>query len=276
MNAALFDLMYCPVCNADLEADPEQRVCSCKGARRHCFDFSKSKYLNLSGPQGGVGDGKEAVLARRAFLNAGHYQRLSETISQHLSALGVSSVLDAGCGEGYYTNRFPDGLRVLGVDLSKDGIDAAAKAARALGLETGFLVASLFSLPIKDQSLDAIVNIFAPCAEEEFLRVLKPGGYLLLVGAGESHLFGLKKALYEDAYLNGVRNDLPVKMTLVKKERLCYDVTVTGTEQVNALFSMTPYYWRTSVEDKKKLNRLESLKTSLDFDIFLFRKDDKQ
>jgi 23S rRNA (guanine745-N1)-methyltransferase len=53
-------------------------------------------------------------------------------------------------------------------------------------------VASIFALPVQNASLDAVTNLFAPCAEEEFLRVLKPNGHLLLVGAGERHLMGLK------------------------------------------------------------------------------------
>ena len=41
---------------------------------------------------------------------------------------------------------------------------------------------------------------------------------------------------------------------------------------IEALFSMTPYYWRTSKEDREKLEKLDILTTSVDFDIFLFRK----
>lgn len=274
MNTPLLTLMQCPICRADLISDSEQKVCSCTGARRHCFDFAKSKYLNLSGPHGGLGDKKDAIIARRAFLNAGYYKPLSDKLCDLLSHLGVTVVLDAGCGEGYYTNRFPNGMQVLGVDLSRDGIDAAAKTARLENKQNGFLVASLFSMPVKDSSLDAVVNIFAPCAEEEFLRVLKPGGYLILVGAGESHLLGLKKTLYENAYLNAERNDLPIKMTLVQKETISYEITVESNELIEALFSMTPYYWRTSIEDKEKLKGLSALTTPVDFDIFLFRKDD--
>ena len=41
---------------------------------------------------------------------------------------------------------------------------------------------------------------------------------------------------------------------------------------IDALFSMTPYYWRTSEKDRAKLDALEQLTTELDFDIFVFRK----
>lgn len=256
-----------------LHATEDGKVCKCDGERAHCFDFSKSGYLNLSGPRGGEGDTKEAVLARRAFLNAGYYQPLSEELCSILTEYGVQCALDAGCGEGYYTNGLPNTMDVVGVDLSKNGIDLAAKTAKRQGNGFGFLIASLFSMPVQNACMDAVLNLFAPCAEEEFLRVLKPGGLLILVAAGERHLLGLKKALYDNPYLNMGRADLPQGMTLLSQKKLSYRVCIEGTEQILALFSMTPYYWRTSPADRDKLLSLNNLETELDFDIFLFRKD---
>ena len=58
-------------------------------------------------------------------------------------------------------------------------------------------------------------------------------------------------------------------------ERLRGEITVQGAEQIDALFSMTPYYWRTSETDRAKLNGLTSLATAYDFDILLYRKDSR-
>ncbi len=273
MKTSVLELLRCPVCQSDLFTTENGKSCLCRGERTHCFDFSKSGYLNLAGPQGGDGDKKEAILARRTFLSAGYYQPLSDALCKKITELKVKSVLDAGCGEGYYTNRIDGEVSVLGIDLSRGGIDAAAKAAKSLSNGNGFAIASLFSMPVKDACLDLVLNIFAPCAEEEFSRVLRPGGYVLLVGAGERHLFGLKSAIYENPYLNQGRADLPQSMQLLSKERLHYTVTVNGQEHIQALFSMTPYYWRTSESDREKLLDLDALTTELDFDIFLFRKD---
>ena len=274
MKSSVLELLHCPICHAGLELANEGKSCQCKGFnKKHCFDFSKSGYLNLAGPHGGVGDQKDAIRARSLFLNAGYYQPLADHLSGKLDLLGVKSLLDAGCGEGYYTNRFALQRDVVGVDLSKDGIDAAAKVSKSHQTGAGFVIASLFSLPIPDGTMDAVINIFAPCAEDEFLRVLKPGGYGIVVAAGEEHLIGLKEKLYENTYLNRGRADLPRKMKLIAKDRLQYSVTVSSAEQIAALFSMTPYYWRTSEEDRGKLLGLDSLTTDLDFDIYLFRKD---
>lgn len=272
MNTRITEYWSCPHCKSVLECAEGQKSCYCIGERRHCFDFSKSGYLNLRGTHTGEGDGKDAVKARRSFLEAGYYQPLSDRINEILQELNAKSVLDAGCGEGYYTNRMAQGRDVLGIDLSKDGVDLAAKYAKVQSLSASYAVASLFSLPIRDASLDAVTNLFAPCAEEEFSRVLKDGGHLILVGAGERHLFGLKRILYDDPYLNLGRADLPKQMELIRKESLCQTVTVKGREHIEALFSMTPYYWRTSVSDKAKLSNLDELTTEIAFDIFLFRK----
>ena len=273
MKSSVLDLLQCPNCSSALLVTEDGKMCKCRGERSHCFDFSKSGYLNLSGPRGGEGDNKEAILARRSFLNEGYYQPLSSKICQILKEHNVKRVLDAGCGEGYYTNRLFDEMDVLGIDLSKNGIDLAAKTAKQKGNGFGFLIASLFTMPIRNESMDAVLNLFAPCAEEEFLRVLKPGGLLVLVAAGERHLLGLKKTIYDNPYLNMGRADLPQNMTLVSHDRLTYQACIRGNEQIMALFSMTPYYWRTSSTDREKLQNLENLETDLDFDIFLFRKD---
>ncbi len=275
MNPILQQSLRCPICSARMQADETGRSCRCLGARSHSYDFSASGYLNLTRPGGGEGDTKAAIQARRRFLSEGYYQPLSDAINALLEEHGAGVVLDAGCGEGYYTGRMAAGRDVIGLDLSRAGVDAAAKAARAQRSAASFVVGNLFDLPFCDGAFDAVVNIFAPCAEAEFLRVLRPGGLLLLAGAGERHLFGLKQLLYRDPYLNPGRADLPGEMSLVSQHRLTADIRVMGRERVADLFSMTPYYWRTSEEDRAKLSAVECLETEIDFDIFLYRKGDQ-
>lgn len=256
-----------------MQADAEGRSVRCLGIRTHSYDVARSGYLNLTSPADGVGDGKDAVRARTRFLNDGYYAPLSEAVNGLLDGLGADTVLDAGCGEGYYTNRMAEGRTVLGVDLSKDGIESAAKSAKRDGTGAAFFVGSLYKLPVQSESVDALTNLFAPCAEAEFSRALRQNGSLILVGAGERHLLGLKERLYDDPYLNPGRADLPERMQLIEERRLTYEITVKGQDTIHALFSMTPYYWRTSIQDRQKLTQLHALTTELDFDIFLFRKD---
>ncbi len=275
MNMTAFSNLKCPVCGSQMRLVEEgNRVCRCLGIRTHSYDVSRSGYLNLASPKDGEGDLKAAVQARKCFLEAGYYQPLSDAVNALLRKCGAVSVLDAGCGEGYYTNRMAEcASSVLGVDLSRAGIDAAAKQSKMRSKGASFAVASLFTLPVQDASFDAVTNLFAPCAEEEFLRVLRPGGDLILVGAGERHLFGLKEILYKDPYLNPGRSDLPNRMPLISCEKLTYRITVEGGDRIDALFSMTPYYWRTSWEDRQRLSGLSRMETDVDFDIYHYRKD---
>ena len=273
MNQAVLQLLRCPNCHTKFTPTIDGKSCYCSGKRRHCFDFSKSGYLNLVGSQMKEGDSKEAIQARTLFLESGFYQPLADEICSILRKIPSEYLLDAGCGEGYYTNQFAaDGREVLGVDLSKSGIDYAARRAKKRQNGVGFAVASLFDLPVGDSSLDVVTNLFAPCAEEEFLRVLKPEGHLLLIGAGKNHLMGLKRAVYDQPYQNEGRSDLPKAMEKIHSSQLHYEISLNSSEQIKALFSMTPYYWRTSLKDRLRLDELQTLTTELEFDIFLFRK----
>ena len=275
MKSTHLAMLRCPVCAASMQADDAGKSCRCTGERTHSYDFARSGYLNLTRPGEGEGDLREAINARKLFLSAGYYEPLSNQINHILQELNAQSVLDAGCGEGYYTNRMAQDRTVLGVDLSRAGIDAAAKFAKQNNTNAAFVVGSIFSLPVADATCDVVTNLFAPCCESEFLRVLKESGYLILVGAGERHLMGLKEVLYQNPYLNPGRADLPTTMKELNRERLSYTVTVEGREAIDALFSMTPYYWRTSEADKAKLNAVTSLTTELDFDIFTYKKGEQ-
>lgn len=271
---AVLAMLRCPVCSASMQIGGDGKSCQCTGMRTHSYDFARSGYLNLTRPGDGEGDLREAVNARKLFLSAGYYEPLSNEINAILQSLNANTVLDAGCGEGYYTNRMAEKRAVLGVDLSRAGIDAAAKQAKQNATGAAFAVGSIFSLPVGDAVCDAVTNLFAPCCESEFSRVLKTGGHLILVGAGERHLMGLKQVLYENPYLNPGRADLPTHMQEVHRRRLAYTVTVVGREAIEALFSMTPYYWRTSEADRIKLTNIDTLQTELDFDIFTYQKGD--
>lgn len=271
------DAFRCPVCKAAMRQDAggAGRLLCC-GEKTHCFDMARSGYVHLAPRHSGGGDSREAVRARTAFLSAGYYEVAANALCELLDRHAPSGLLaDAGCGEGYYTNRIARMGKhaVCGFDLSRDAVDAAAKAARREQNGARYAVASVFELPLMDESADAVVNIFAPCAEGEFCRVLKTGGVLILVGAGERHLLGLKRALYDETYENAERADLPKSMRLAEQLTVRDEITVKGREQIGHLFSMTPYYWRTSPADRQKLDTLEELTTEIEFDLRVYIKE---
>ena len=266
------DVLRCPVCGAEVECD--DKTLFCKGERRHSFDIAKEGYVNLADSRAaGGGDDAFLINARVAFLGREHYRPFCDKVIALLKEYTTgNTVLDAGCGEGYYTNHIAKaGFRVVGVDLSKRGVRAAAKAAKREGGGACFAVAGVFDLPLADASVDAVVSLFAPVAEAEFLRVLKPGGLLLVAGAGKDHLIDLKKVLYDDPRPNLTRADLPQNMKCVHEDKIDFQMALGG-EDITNLFAMTPYYYRTSRESHQKLQNLSSLFCGAEMDIFLYQK----
>ena len=273
-------VLLCPICRSEMSVvRGDNATLCCNGAKRHCYDFASGGYVNLSSPgQNGGGDSKQAVRARSDFLNLDYYKPISDTlcdvVNDFLTKREESVVVDAGCGEGYYTCALARrGFSVAGFDLSKFATNAAAKRAKREQLKNAFFgVASVFELPISDCSTDCVVNVFAPCAEAEYARVLKNGGILVVVCAGPDHLLGLKKALYNEIRHNDARADRPEGLEKLCSKQLSYDITVSGGDNIKNLFAMTPYYWKTSQDDVKKLDLLDELTTRIDINFEVYKK----
>lgn len=266
------NVLKCPVCGAQMQR--EANTLYCLGGRRHCYDFSKAGYVNLAPAQSsGGGDDADLIAARTAFLQKGHYAPIATEICRLLQEYAPGdTVLDAGCGEGYYSAMISrSGKKVLGLDLSKRGITHAAKLAAREGSNALFTVAGIFDLPVADESVDAVVSLFAPVAETEFLRVLRPGGILLLAGAGEEHLFSLKGVLYDIPYRNTARADRPENLEKVGEQRLRYTFDA-DKDTLRDLFAMTPYFYRTPKAGIERLAQTERLDVDVDVEIGIYRK----
>lgn len=269
----MFDLK-CPVCSTPLLHDGKSLRCQ----NGHCYDFAKQGYVNLllSNRSSIHGDDKKMVLARTAFLEKGYYNCLRD----RLAALAVThceasvNLLDAGGGEGWYTVGIRNALESVGkpcsaccVDISKEALKAAAKRG---GLTLA--VASVNALPVQDSSCDLVLNVFAPNHDEEFLRVLRPGGILLRVVPLEDHLMGLKSAVYDTPYHNPAPKYTPDGFTLLERSEVRSTLTLTNSEDIQNLFLMTPYYYKTGKADQEKLQALNTLTTELAFCIFAYKK----
>lgn len=243
----------------------------------HTFDISKEGYVNLllANKKNSMlpGDNKEMVNAREEFLNEGYYSPLAQVIAKMSIKYKNSdaNILDVGCGTGYYSiqvkkNRNYDD-KLIGIDISKFATAKAAKKDK----ECTFLVASSFDLPIENNSVDIILNVFSPKANEEFLRVLKDDGILIEVVAGKEHMLELKQKLYSDVRLNNVeiKYDGFVKQD---EEHLKYSIELDSANKIHSHIAMTPYYYKTSQEDLKKLDNLDNIKVTIDFYIVVWKK----
>ncbi len=270
----------CPICKSPLRLSENGASLVCKKEiKPHCFDIASEGYVNLDRDHAGGGDSKECVRYRTSFLDSGYYDPIADKMCEILKSIAPEKgiLLDAGCGEGFYTTSFARELPQLsfyGIDISKHAVRHGAKRAKKEALSGCiYAVSSIFELPFGSESIDIITSLFAPCPETEFSRVLKHGGYLIIAAAGEKHLLGLKKVLYDEIYLNEERADMPSdNFELVKKENLFFKINLRSNEDIRNLFSMTPYYYRTSQKDKEKLNSLSSLESEIEIDFFIYRK----
>ena len=268
-------LFVCPKCKGQLNITPTCAAC----ALGHSYDKSKKGYFNLLLSRGGGvhGDNKMMVDARRDFLGKGFYAPLAERVSELVleNAPRLATVLDVGCGEGYYTDYFERALasrdgesKVFGFDISKDAVIRAARKNPRISLA----VASAYDMPIADGAVDVAVNMFSPLAREELLRVLKPGGIFIMAIPGKEHLFGLKSALYDTPYKNEVQDTAISGFELLKQENISYKITLDTSEDILNLFRMTPYAYRTSSVGRERVESLTSLETTIEFITFVYKK----
>lgn len=255
-------LFVCPVCRESLEQQEGRYACT----GGHSFDIAKEGYVNLLPANRqhskAPGDDKAMAQARTRFLEGGWYgplrDKLCKLAEEALPQGGA--LLDAGCGEGWYTAALSAvaaarGGRTAGVDLSKPAVKKAARRCP----QAEIAVASVYHLPLGDSSVDVLVDCFSPLAVEEFYRVLKPGGKFLYVVPGPRHLWELKEILYDRPYENGEKVETypgfaPPEVTAVETS-----FTLTAPEDIQALYHMTPYTWKTPREGAKRLEAVEQL-----------------
>lgn len=268
-------MLICPKCREKLISDGRSMTCP----NRHCYDMAKSGYVNLL-PSNQThsklpGDNKIMVQARRAFLNKGYYSILLEALCKKVMEYAGASckILDAGCGEGYYTSGIAEATKnisaeIIGIDISKNAADYAARRTKA----AAFAVASVFHLPIETESVDILTSLFAPFCGEEFIRVLKPGGIMIMVIPSARHLWQLKCAVYEKPYLNEIK-DLAIQgFELLSRDAVIDEISLDNSEDINALFSMTPYFYKTDTAGMERLAALDSLTTETGFEILTYRR----
>ncbi len=199
--------LLCPVrgCGSPLTREASAFRCP----RGHSFDLARSGYCNLLQPQDRKskhpGDPKEAVLARRRFLEAGHADFLRTALLEIFDALPLPhrpAVLDVGCGEGFFLGTLAREREIEGhgIDLSVPAIDLAAR--RWPGL-SWFVVNADRILPWADASFDLALSLTARRNPPELRRVLKPEGRLLVTIPGEDDLNELREAVLGE----GLRRD---------------------------------------------------------------------
>jgi len=268
----MFNALSCPLDGAPLT--PQAHSWRCPAG--HCFDVAREGYLNLLPVQRkrslDPGDSKEMVAARRRYLGVGFYQPIADKVADWALADVVAgeqrACLDAGCGEGFYLNTVLAraaaagcDVQAVGLDISKWAVIAAAKAQR----EARWLVGTNAALPIVSGTLDRLMCLFGFPVFDEFARVLKSGGELLMVDAGPDHLRELREIIYP-RLKTPRESTLTVgeAFSLVSEETLRFPIHLGNNATISDLLVMTPHLYRAPPEGRARAAALTELDLTVD------------
>ena len=275
-------MFKCPVCNLQLIKKDSCYVCE----KRHSYDISSKGYVNLllANQKHSInpGDSKEMILSRVNFLKLDHYsflrEKILETILKYLH-IDNFNFCDLACGEGYYTNYIHEELNkvknvnTIGVDISKYAIIEACKKKKEMKLDNiDYCIGNLMNLPFLDETFSCMLNCFALFDENEFKRVLKKDGYFIRVLPDAKHLYELKKVLYENVILNEMKEKEVDGFNLIDEIHINNRFVLKSTEEIYNLFTMTPYYYKSSKESLNKLAKLQQLEISAEFVLLVYQK----
>ena len=283
-------ILTCPVCATHFTMVGNTLKCE----QGHSFDRAKEGYINLLTKKlpDSMGDTKEMLLARRAFLERGHYQPLVAAIntlvygylkgeSDEIGGLPTLNILDAGCGEGYYLGQLQHTLKerladtqceYIGLDIAKEAMRMAAKRYK----ELHFVVANLKErFVIASETLHILLNIFAPRNVEEFARVLMRGGIALVVIPAPQHLQQLRATLgllsIEEHKQEHVIAQFAPHFTFVGATNVRETIHLER-EEIRQVVMMTPNYWHMSDEVKRIMDEMDGIETEVGFICLVFRK----
>lgn len=259
-------LFKCPVCGEEMMFEPLNTL-SC--LNKHTFDLAKKGYVNLLLSSVKTEYGKEMFEARKVMSDKGFYDPMIDTISKllivELSKMIADdiTILDAGCGEGTHLaqvlRKLKKGtcvsLQGVGIDISKEGIQIAAKNYP----EIIWCVADLARIPVRDRQFNMILNILSPANYKEFNRVLHNDGILVKVVPGNSYLKELREIFYDENDKKVYSSEEVIKhfgnnFNIVDIHEVSYEFS-TNKEELESIIKMTPLSWGVTQEKILKAHR---------------------
>ena len=261
----------CPICQENLTLLETSFKC----CNRHSFDLAKFGYVNLA-PQikQSANYDKENFQNRQQILEAGFYQAILEVVSDLLSnSKNAKTILDIGCGEGFYSRKLqeshPD-KTFYAFDISKDSVQIAAKSEPNWAVN--WFVGDLARLPIKDASMDILLDIFSPANYGEFRRVLSKDGILIKVIPTKNHLKEIRQKVQDQLtnkdYSNqDIKNHFQDHFTILSSQTASLTQSITA-KQLQALLSMTPLLFHI---DQSKIDWSQLTEITIEAEILVGR-----
>ncbi|PWJ02511.1 methyltransferase type 11 [Streptomyces sp. NWU49] len=238
------DLLRCPTCRTR-HLHPDRGTLRCPAG--HTFDIARHGYAGLlTGTRATSGDDAAMVQARNRFLSTGTYAPLRTAVA-HLATDSVpeqATILDVGCGTGYYLAGVLDqlpGARGLGLDTSVRALRSAARAHERAAAVTWDVFRPL---PLAGGVADVVLDVFAPRNPAEFHRVLRPTGRLIVVRPTGRHLAELRGRLPASVTIDPAKEQrlhraLDPFFEAAVTEQVEYSATLTGLAALD-LVAMTP------------------------------------
>lgn len=259
----------CPICQENLTVVETSLKCS----NRHSFDLAKFGYVNLA-PQikQSANYDKENFQNRQQILEAGFYQAILEGISDLLATKpSAKTVLDIGCGEGFYSRKLQEvhpEKTFYAFDISKDSVQIAAKSEPNWAIN--WFVGDLARLPIKDTSMDILLDIFSPANYGEFRRVLSKDGILIKVIPTENHLKEIRQMVQDQLtkkdYSNQDIKEHFQEHFIIQSSQIASLTKPITAEQRQALLSMTPLLFHV---DQSKIDWTQLTEITIEAEILV-------
>lgn len=242
----------CPLCKATLSFQEHSLTCP----NRHSFDIAKYGYVNLAPQIRQSKDyDKDNFIQRQAILEAGFYQHILLEIENILKKLpDTQTILDVGCGQGYYSMKlqkvFSD-KNFFAFDISKDSIQLASRADTSLTIN--WFVGDLAKLPVKNHSIDLILDIFSPANYQEFQRVLTKQGLLLKVIPTSQHVQEIRQKVAEQLkkqdYSNqDILDHFETSFEILEQREVTATYPISEVQRA-ALIGMTPLLFHIKQEE---------------------------
>jgi 23S rRNA (guanine745-N1)-methyltransferase len=287
--------LACPLDRLPLEAALGQLRCP----NGHSFDIAREGYSNLLVVQHKAsrdpGDTSEMVAARRRFLDAGHFSPIADAVFEMGRACMAprpaglkTTIVDAGCGEGYYLAHFAraaatasdsDVVALAGIDVSKWAVKAAAK--RRVELTTSstgavavggaapitWLVANNKCPPFLPDSVDLILCLFGFPVWEGFASVQSPGGHVLVVDPGPDHLIELRRVMYPTVTQSGIPVHAAAEAAGYRVENtrdVRFSVDLSKADHIADLVAMTPHGHRLTQAGHDAVSTTQELTVTVD------------
>jgi len=276
-------ILICPYCKSSLQ-DSKERTYVCEN--NHSFDIAKQGYINLlpvnQKKSKDPGDNEMMIAARRNFLELGFYDPLIESIKKLVTdklffATKDIVAFDAGCGEGYYSEKALNNLpnleaNIFGTDISKYAVKNAARKYK----NNFYFVSSVYNLPVANTSTDLILSIFSPIMAEEFKRILSKQGYAIVVSPAPNHLREMAELIYDTfkPHTSNVVEKMAPTFEHSFTKRTTFKIEIKSAETLLVLLKMTPYYWSTGIERLENITNKNELSVTCDFNIDIFKQID--